>query len=323
MRRLNVLLLPLEGLEEPWLTDMTAAIGEAHDIRILDRARPPEAQFAGVEAVIDHGGSVGTRAMMDAANEAELWQVAGTGFDHFDLDYIKQKGIAVSNCPGQFSSTALAETAMMLILMLAHRYREARQNFRAGICYEPMGFELGGRTLGLLGFGASGRELAVRARAFGMRVIATDALPVEPELVKRLGLDFVGTPDDTQRVVAESDYLSLHLHLNKTTRHLIDRPMLAQMKPGACLINVARGALVDEEALHEVLLAGRIGGAGIDVFSREPPDPSHPVYDLTNVVSIPHIAGVTDGTSRKRAACAAENVNRIARGLEPLYRIDA
>ena len=122
--------------------------------------------------------------------------------------------------------------------------------------------------------------------------------------------------------MAESDYLSLHLHLNEGTRRLIDRPMLAHMKPDACLVNVARGALVDEEALHEALLEGRIGGAGIDVFSREPPDPDHPVYALPNVVSTPHIAGVTDGTSRKRAGCAAENVDRVARGLEPLYRID-
>ena len=322
MRRLNVLLLPLEGLEEPWLADMRAALGDGHEIRVLDRTRPPGPQFSGVEAVIDHGGSVGTRAMMDAATDAELWQVAGTGFDHFDLDYIKAKGIPVSNCPGQFSSTALAETAMMLMLMLAHRYRAVRRNFRAGVLYEPMGFELGGRTLGILGFGASGRELALRARAFGMRLIATDALPVDAETADRFGLDFVGTPADTERVVAESDYLSLHLHLNEGTRRLIDRPMLAHMKPDACLVNVARGALVDEEALHEALLEGRIGGAGIDVFSREPPDPDHPVYALPNVVSTPHIAGVTDGTSRKRAGCAAENVDRVARGLEPLYRID-
>ena len=94
------------------------------------------------------------------------------------------------------------------------------------------------------------------------------------------------------------------------------------MKPTACLINVARGALVDEEALYQALIDGRIAGAGRDAYVQEPPDGERPVYQLPNVVATPHIAGVTDSTSRKRAACAAENVERIARGQAPLYRID-
>jgi D-3-phosphoglycerate dehydrogenase len=114
----------------------------------------------------------------------------------------------------------------------------------------------------------------------------------------------------------------LHLHLNAETRHTIDARRLDLMKPTACLINVARGALVDEEALYRALTDGTIGGAGIDAYAQEPPDRTNPVYQLPNVVATPHIAGVTDGTSRKRAACAAENVDRVAQGLEPLYRID-
>jgi phosphoglycerate dehydrogenase-like enzyme len=94
------------------------------------------------------------------------------------------------------------------------------------------------------------------------------------------------------------------------------------MKPTAFLVNVARGALVDEAALTEALVAGRLGGAGLDTFSQEPPDLSSPIFSLPNVVATQHIAGVTDGTSRKRAACAADNVERIAAGLEPLYRVD-
>jgi D-3-phosphoglycerate dehydrogenase len=102
----------------------------------------------------------------------------------------------------------------------------------------------------------------------------------------------------------------------------MDARRLARMKPTACLINVARGALVDEPALHQALLDGRLGGAGLDVFAQEPPDPANPIYQLPNVVVTPHTAGVTDGTSRKRAACVAENVDRIAQGLSPLHRID-
>lgn len=322
MRRVQVLLLPLEKLFSPWCDDVLAALEPHHDVRIFDKTQDIAPQFAGIEAVVDHGGSVGTRAMMDAATEVKLWQILGTGFDHFDLDYMKAKGIPVTNCPGQFSSAALAESAMMFMLMLAHRYRAVHDNFNKGVLYEPLGLELAGRTLGLLGFGASGQELAVRAKAFGMRIIATDALPVSGEVMQRIKPDFIGTPDDTEKVVAESDYLSLHLHLNDQTHHLIDKRLLDLMKPSACLINVARGALVDEAALHEALLDGRIGGAGLDVFAQEPPNVKHPVYALPQVVCTPHTAGCTDGTSRKRAACAADNVDRLAQGLDLLYRID-
>jgi phosphoglycerate dehydrogenase-like enzyme len=322
MRRLRTLLLPLRKIYTPWCDDVIAAVGDHHDLAVYDASQPLAPQFEGIEAVIDQGGSVGTREMMDAATDAKLWQILGTGFDHFDLDYIKQKGIAVANCPGQFSSVALAETAMMFILMLGHRYRASFANFQKGVLYEPTGIELDGQTLGIIGFGASGQDLAIRAKAFGLRIMAIDVREIEPEVLDTIQPDFIGTPDDQDRVISESDYLSLHLHLNAETRHTIDARRLDLMKPTACLINVARGALVDEEALYRALTDGTIGGAGIDAYAQEPPDRTNPVYQLPNVVATPHIAGVTDGTSRKRAACAAENVDRVAQGLEPLYRID-
>ena len=322
MSRQKVLLLPLEKLQSPWCDDVIEAIGDRHDIRLLDKTKPLAPQFAHVDVVIDHGGSVGTRAMMDAATSAKLWQILGTGFDHFDLDHIRRKGIAVANCPGQFCSTALAETAMMFILMLAHRYVATHRNFLDGVLYEPMGVELTGQTLAILGFGGSGQELAIRAKAFGMRIVATDAQQIDAKILDRIQPDDVGMPADTERVIAASDYLSLHLHLNDETHHLIGADQFARMKTTASLINVSRGALVDEDALYTALLEGVIGGAGVDVYSQEPPDATHPVFQLPQVVSTNHIAGCTDGTSRKRAACAAENVDRIAAGLEPLYRID-
>ncbi len=322
MRRLSVLILPLPKVYSPWIDDVIAAIGDRHALSIYDERRSLKSQFDGVDVVIDQGGSVGTRPMMDAARSALLWQILGTGFDHFDLDYIRARGIPVANCPGQFSSVALAETAMMFILMLARRYRQSAANFQRGVLYEPLGMEIEHRTLGIIGLGASGQDLAVRAKAFGMKIMAIDVRPIEADVLEAIGPDFVGTPDDMERLLSESDFLSLHLHLNAETRHLIDARRLAQMKPTACLINVARGALVDEEALYQALIDGRIAGAGIDAYVQEPPDGERPVYQLPNVVATPHIAGVTDGTSRKRAACAAENVERIARGQAPLYRID-
>ncbi|MDP6042231.1 MAG: NAD(P)-dependent oxidoreductase, partial [Candidatus Latescibacteria bacterium] len=234
----------------------------------------------------------------------------------------KQKGIPVANCPGEFSSVALAETALMFILMLSHRYRESAQNFNNNILYKPIGKELTNSVLGILGFGASGQELARRAKAFGMRIQAIDIRPIEQEILDEIQPEFLGSPENMDRVIAESDYLSLHLHLNAETHHIIDTRRIELMKPTACLINVARGALVDENALHNALHNGSIGGAGIDVFAQEPPNPHHPVYQLPNVVVTPHIAGCTLETSQKRAQCAADNVDRVAQDLEPQYRID-
>jgi len=322
MERLNVMLLPVRRIYTPWCENITAAIGDRHDLKELDDDRPLAPQFAGVDVVIDQGGSRGTREMMDAATDCRLWQIVGTGFDHFDLAYIKTKGIPTANTPGLFSDVALAETAMMFITMLSRRYREAVEYFREGRLYGPLGYELENQTLGIVGFGASGQALARRARPFGMKIMGIDVREIEPDVLDEIQPDFMGTPADLDRVVAESDFLSLHLHLNDETRHIIDARRLGLMKPTASVVNVARGALVDETALYDALESGKIGGAGLDVFAKEPPDPSLPVYHLPNVVATPHIAGVTDGTSRRRAAAAAENTDRIARGQEPLYRID-
>ena len=322
--KLNVLFLPIPALFETWGDDVVAAVSGHHNLRIADCDQPLAPQFENIDVVIDHGGSVGTREMADlaAAGKVQLWQILGTGFDHFDLDYWKSKGVAVSNCPGVFSGVALADCAMMFILMLVRRYSEALHNLENGVMYKPVGGELEGLKLGIIGFGASGIELARRARSFGMRNLAIDIRDVGEDEVTEFGLEFVGKPSDLDDVIAQSDVVSLHLHLNEETRHIIDRRRLELMKSSALLINVARGELVDEEALEQALVEGWIGGAGLDVFAQEPPDLSSPIFGLPNVVAAPHVAGVTDGTSRKRAAAAAENVNRIAAGLEPLYRID-
>ena len=227
---------------------------------------------------------------------------------------ILNTGLLLAHCPGQLSSVALAQSAMMFILMHAHRYAEARWNFDAGRLYSPTGVELEGLTLGLIGFGASAQDLARRAKPFGLRILAIDIRPIEEEILAEIQPEFLGGPGDVDRVVAESDYLSLHLHLTPETRHTIDARRIGLMKETACLINVARGALVDEDALYRALLDGRLGGAGLDVFAQEPPDATAPVFQLPNVFAMPHTAGSTDGTSRKRARLAADNLDRYARG---------
>ena len=323
--RLQVLFLPSPtnpSLFKPFGEDVVAAIGDRHDLRVFDHGRPMPPQFEGVHVVIDHGGSVGTREMLAAATGVRLWQILGTGIDHFDLDYWRSKKVPVANCPGPFSASALGECAMMFILMLARKFPVTQANLKAGQYYEPLGMELDGLKLGLVGFGASGQALARRALPFGLKLYAIDVRDIGADEERAFDLQFAGKPADLDRVVAEADILSLHLHLNPETRGIIDARRLALMKPTAFLINVARGALVDEAELVRALSAGRLGGAGLDVFSQEPPDLASPLFSLPNVVATPHIAGMTDGTSRKRARCAADNVDRIAAGLEPLFRVD-
>lgn len=323
--RLTVLFLPHPlgtSMFKPSGDDVVAAIGNRHDLRILDYNQPIAPQFAGVDVVIDHGGSAGTREMADAAaGVVRLWQILGTGFDHFDLEYWRSKNLPVANCPGVFSAVALAECAMMFVLMLARQYPVTQANLKQGELYRPVGMELDGLNLGIVGFGASGIELARRAAPFGLKMSAIDIRDVGPDEVNEFGLEFVGKPEDLDSVIAASDFLSLHLHLNDETRHIIDARRLGLMKPTAFLINVARGALVDEVALVEALETGTIAGAGLDVFGQEPPDLDSAIFSLPNVIATPHISGATDGTSRKRAGAAAENVDRIAAGLEPLYLI--
>ena len=323
VERLRVLYLPPPPQSgDPWQRDVIDAVSGRHDLSLYDQNVPLLPQFAGVDVVLDHGGSMGTRAMADVAGSVKLWQILGTGIDHFDLEYWHRKGIPVANCPGEFSGVSLAECALMFMVMLSRHWYQTQENLRRGTLYVPVGNELENRRLGLVGFGASAQELAHRAKAFGMRISAIDIRDISLDEQQKFGIEFAGKSADLDRVLAQSDFLSLHLHLNEHTRHIIDDRRLRLMKPSAYLINVARGALVDEEALFEALSEGRLAGAGLDVFSHEPLAPDHPLLTLPNVVATPHVSGATDGTSRRRAACAARNVDRVAAGLDPLYRVD-
>jgi glyoxylate reductase len=323
MKLLNVLFLPPQAyLQHPWQDDIVAAVGPQHHLSIYDSSLPLPPQFSGIDVVIDFGGSMGTAAMADVAGSVLLWQVLGNGIDHFDLEYFRAKNIRVANCPGENTGIPLAEMALMFMLQLARDWHTAEQNLRHEVMYAPIGSEIDGRTLGLVGFGATGRQLAQRASAFGMRVIAVDKRKVPSAEKRKFGVAQMRGPESLDDLLKESDYVSLHLHLTPETRHIIDARRLALMKQGSFLINVSRGGLVDEQALYEALSAGHLGGAGLDVFTGEPPGADNPLIHLPNVVATPHIAGLTFGTSKRRAAFAAVNVDRIASGLEPFGLIN-
>jgi D-3-phosphoglycerate dehydrogenase len=200
---------------------------------------------------------------------------------------------------------------------------QATANTRTGTMYMPVSDELEGQVLGIVGLGASGRELGTRARALGMRVRAVDVAPVGQEDLERLGVEQFDGIDGLDALLAQSDYVSVHVPLTAATRHLIDARRLALMKPTAAIVNVARGAIIDEDALVQALRERTIAGAGIDVFSQEPLAPDNPLLGLDNVIVTPHTAGVTRGTSRRRSRACVENAVRVLGGDEPLYRVHA
>ena len=156
-----------------------------------------------------------------------------------------------------------------------------------------------------------------------MRIQAVDVAPVSDEQLAELGVERFSGLDGLDELVASSDYVSLHVPLTSDTRHLIDERRLRLMKPTAALVNVARGRIVDEDALAAVLRERAIRGAGIDVFGQEPLEPDNPLLQLDNVIATPHTAGVTRETSRRRSAVCVENAQRVLRGEEPLYVIQA
>ena len=236
----------------------------------------------------------------------KLWQVAKTGFDFAPLAALKAKGIPTCNFPGATSGISLGECAMMFILMLARRYNECQDNFfNSKAWWQPVGRELAGLKLGIIGFGASGQALARRARSFDMEIHAINRSPIKQEVLEEIPAEFTDNPDNLDQVISECDVVSLHLPLNDTTRQIMSASRIGLMKQDAFFINVARGGLVDQDA-----------------FAEEPPDPKHPAFQLPNLLVTPHIAGGTNGTLRKRGLCVAENLDRIAAGIEPLYRVD-
>ena len=320
-RRLRVLFLPQPGVpvSDPRNARHLTAVSAGHDTTVFDTGQPPAPQFRNVEVVVDMGGNA-SRELIDhaAAAGVRCFQAQTNGLDHVAVEHILSRGMTLAHCPGHLSADALAQSAMMHLLLLAGRYREAAANFAGGAYYQPEGRRLDGKLLAIIGYGASGFQLARRAQPFGLRIAAIDVRPVSQETLAQVPLELCGGPEEMDGVLAACDVVSLHLHLHPGTRHIIDERRIGLLKPTAWVINVARGALIDEAALYRALLAGNLDGAGLDVFEQEPPDHYHPVYALPNVYATPHTAGGTEATMENRARFAAQNLERIARGEEPL-----
>jgi glyoxylate reductase len=247
-----------------------------------------------------------TRRVLEANPNLRIVSNFAVGYNNIDLDAARELGVTVTNTPGVLTE-ATADLTMALILAVTRRIVESDAALRAtGRCeWEPLAFlgaSLQKKRLGIIGMGRIGTAVATRARAFGMDVIG------------------VRRGDSLDELLATSDVVSVHVPLSRETQHLIDAAALAKMKPGAYLINTARGPIVDEEALCDALDSGHLRGAGLDVYEHEPR--VHPrLLPMKNVVLLPHIGSATQEARDAMARIAATNVLLFLGGAEPLHRV--
>ena len=239
---------------------------------------------------------------------------SGAGYDTVDVDACTKAGIIVVNQAGQ-NAGAVAEHTLGLMLSLSKRIGECDRRMRREIGFareEVMGRDISGRVLGVVGIGHIGTRVTGLAKAFGMEVLAYDPYVAADEIARR-GARPVSFAD----LLAQSDFVSIHCPRNAETIGMIGADAFARMKPGASLVTTARGGIVDEAALYAALASGRLAGAGVDVWDREPPPLDHPLLALDNVVATYHTAGVTVEARRNMAAQAAEQIVGVLPGGRP------
>ncbi|WP_297503952.1 hydroxyacid dehydrogenase [Thermococcus sp.] len=263
-----------------------------------------------VEAIIVRSKPKVSRRVIEAAPKLRVIGRAGVGLDTIDLDAARERGIKVVNSPAA-SSRSVAELAIALIFNVARKMAFADRKMREGVWAKKQceGTELEGKTLGVVGFGRIGYQIAKIAKAIGMNVLLYDPYPNE-ERAKEVGGTFVSLED----LLKESDVVTLHVPLVDATYHLINEERLKLMKPTAILINAARGAVVDNAALVKALQEGWIAGAGLDVYEEEPLPKDHPLTKLDNVVLTPHIGASTVEAQMRAGVQVAEQIVEILKG---------
>jgi len=264
----------------------------------------------GVDGVI-LGVDAVPAAVLEHADRLKVLSRCGVGVDGIDLQAATARGIVVTTTPGA-NSLAVAELTIALMLALLRHIPHHDMVVRQGGWERRMGSELAGSTLGLVGLGRIGREVARRAHVFDMRLLFADPDPPPEEAVRSLGAD----PRDLPSLLSESDIVSLHLPLNGQTQGIIGVRELECMKVSGILVNTSRGGLVDEQALYAALSQGRLAGAACDVFSEEPPRRS-PLLKLDNFIATPHIGSNTLQTALRMGLMASRNALTVLEGGRP------
>lgn len=285
------------------------------DVRALDGLYPAEsvliAACSDAQAILARLATV-TEAVIDAAPMLRIISRHGVGVDAVDLEAATRRGVVVTTT-GAANAAAVAEYTFALLLALLRHVPAADAGMRRSAWDRSplIGWELDGKTFGILGLGAIGRRVARQALGFGMRVVAHD-----PRATEALPGVELACPD---AVMARADILSLHMRLDSTTRSLIGARALAAMKPGAVLVNTSRGEIVDEEALCDALKSGRLAGAALDTFASEPLVMGSPLRDMPNVILSPHVAGQTREALVRVGIAAADAILDELSGRQPAH----
>ncbi len=312
-------------MPEVLITDPIAQDGIdllSRDVEVDVRLRPSPEELLelirGYQALIVRSETKVTAEVIEAGEQLQVVGRAGVGVDNIDLEAATRRGVVVVNAPLGNTFSA-AEHTIALMLALARRLPEAHASLRAGRWERQkfVGVELRGKTLGIVGLGQVGTEVARRGRAMEMRVIAQDPY-VPPERAQSLGVELLSLDD----LLQQSDFISLHVSLTPATRDLLGEEQLRKVKPGVRIVNTARGELIDEGALVRALDDGRVAGAAIDVFREEPPGES-PLLTHDRIIVTPHLGASTAEAQERVAVDVAEQVLAVLRGEPALYAVNA
>ncbi len=277
--------------------------------------------LSGIDALVPYGARIDA-AIIDAGSFG-LIQQFGVGLETVDVEAATRAGVWVARVPSASTGNAdsVAEHAILLMLALSRNGPQMHESIRDRVIGEPAGLALAGKTACIIGLGGVGSALALRLHAFGMHLIGVRARPELGPPPEVPALRVVGEAGQAA-ALGESDYAIVCAQMDARNHHLIDAAALSAMKQGAFLINIARGGLVDTAALEAALAGGHIAGAGLDVVEGEPIDPNDQLFQH-NVIVTPHVAGVTDLSYAGIARVVADNLQRFARGYEPLHAVNS
>ena len=252
-----------------------------------------------------------TKEMIQKADKCKIIARVGVGLDNIDVDAAKEKGIRVINAV-EGAMNAVAELVLGLMLSLAREIPRADREIRNGkwLKKELMGTELSGKYIGIVGLGNIGKRLARLARAFNMNIIGYDVIPIPDDFAREIGL----VKTDLETLLSSADYISFHVPLTDDTHHLVNSQRISKMKKTTYLVNTSRGEIIDEDALYTALKEGKIAGAALDVFEKEPAT-GNKLTTLQNVICTPHIGSQTKEAQTLAANVIAEKIIMILRGV--------
>lgn len=305
------------AMDDPRLrTDLEEAVGAV----IYNTTKHPftaaelTAMIKGIDGIIAGLDEFDVR-VIQAADKLKVIARYGVGLDRVDLEAAREKGIVVTNTPGA-NATSVAELTIGLMIALARKIIEADRRTKAGEWPRMNGTTLSGKTIGLLGLGAIGHQVARMLSGFDCQVIGYDPF-IQAHQAEEVGVKWM----ERDEVIRQADFLSLHFPAGPETENMLNHEVIAHMKAGAYLINTARSELVDEESLFDALQTGKVAGVALDTFRHEPPGVDYPMFTFPQVIATPHTGAHTDDATRAMGRMALEDCLAVLRGEEPLHRI--